>query len=107
MFALRLIGRRTSNSSAAVIASVLAIAAAVSEELLFRGLVTTHWTYDFGEFSFLFSCVSVVLSNENCVGPLLAGIFSSILFGLSHSPFFGFNSAVEACLGGVFAYSYW
>ena len=71
VFVLRLIGRRTEVSSAATISLVLAmsgmplllfiycmyvwhmcvfvcVSAAISEELLFRGLLTTHWTQDFG-----------------------------------------------------------
>ena len=49
VFVLRLMGRRTAVSSAATISLVLAMTAAISEELLFRGLLTTHWIQDFGD----------------------------------------------------------
>jgi hypothetical protein len=40
-------------------------------------------------------------------GPFAAAALSSMLFGLAHSPLFGFSSLVEGTLGGGFALAYW
>lgn len=48
VFSLRLLGRRTDSGTAALAAAALALAAAVSEELLFRGLIFSHVDFSYG-----------------------------------------------------------
>lgn len=86
IFILRLIGRNTSIPGALGTATLLSLGAGVSEELVFRGVL------------FSFIC--------GLFGPLPAYVFSSVLFGLAHSPVFGANVVLEAIFGAFFAYSY-
>ena len=60
--------------------------AATGEEVFFRGFLYNLFDSAFGYNSALF--------------------LSSALFGLAHFPVFGSSAAIEAFLGGVFAFAY-
>eukprot|EP01041_Mallomonas_annulata_P007226 gene7226-14737_t len=89
LFVLQLFGRGKGETDIWQVlgtAALLAFAAALCEEVFFRG--------------FIFSGI------ESLFGELPALLLSSAVFGLAHFPVFGANSFVEAVLGGVFGYTY-
>ena len=86
-YSLFLLGKRPNMIAAVTISAVLAIGAAVSEEIFFRGFTQKFLT-------------------EISSSPILALFISSGIFGIAHAPLDYPNVILESILGGAFGVAY-
>lgn len=86
IFALRLLGRRSSPWTAMAVSLLISVAAGICEEVAFRGFVYNAIWQTSGETAAL--------------------LLSSLAFGLAHFPVFGASTFLELLFGLVFAMSY-
>lgn len=87
IFALRLLGRRSSPWTAMAVSLLISVAAGICEEIAFRGFVYNAIWQTSGETAAL--------------------LLSSLAFGLAHFPVFGASTFMELLFGLVFALSYY
>lgn len=83
-FVLRMLGRETNAITAAFIAAIVSLGAAISEETMFRGLILP--------------------TLANAFTPSFGLAISSLAFGLAHYPVWGSSTAIETLLGGAFGW---